>query len=362
MKILIRYFFLLLYFAGLTALILACLAEYISPADFCPIAFFGLLYPYILAYNIIFGLFWLIGKKWKLFILCLASIIVGWPNIQRLVQIDFRKPEINSSGTFKIITFNVRNFDQYNWTNNTDTRNKIFRFFSEQAPDILCLQEYYRDDVGYLVSLDTLKKILKMNNYFEKFSTVVEDDYYYGIATFSAFPIINKKKICFSNSKNICIYTDLLINNDTVRVYNFHLESIRFEIKDYKFIDNIKFRMDEEQAKGAKGIIGKLKQAFIKRAQQADTISGHINKSPYPVIICGDFNDTPFSYAYRKIKGQLYDSFIENGKGFGVTYSGKFPSYRIDYILYSEPLQSLSYQRGPSGLSDHIPVIFYFKM
>jgi len=101
----------------------------------------------------------------------------------------------------------------------------------------------------------------------------------------------------------------------------------------------------------------KLKTAYIKRAEQVDSISAHINNCPHPVIVCGDFNDTPVSYAYRKLTRGLKDAFITTGKGLGNTYLGIFPSFRIDYILHSLDFVPLIFEKVNVELSDHYPII-----
>lgn len=110
-----------------------------------------------------------------------------------------------------------------------------------------------------------------------------------------------------------------------------------------------------------KDISYRLKYAFKKRAHQADVLTEHIQSSPYPVIVCGDFNDTPVSYSYRKIRKDLVDAYIKSGRGIGNTYSGVFPSYRIDYILHSRDIQSVGFETIKVNYSDHYPVSCMFE-
>ena len=97
------------------------------------------------------------------------------------------------------------------------------------------------------------------------------------------------------------------------------------------------------------------------RSRQVDELSAHINSSPYPVIICGDFNDPPYSYAYSRISQYLQDTFLEKGKGFGISYNGSFIPYRIDYILHSNYFECLKYSMVRKKLSDHYPIVVTLK-
>ena len=120
----------------------------------------------------------------------------------------------------------------------------------------------------------------------------------YGIATFSSYPVIGKGIIHFENSYNASINTDVKINGDTLRIFNNHLQSVHLRAKNYSFLDSLRLRYNEQQMEEILDISHRLKDAFVKRSKQADLISGKIAESPYPVIVCGDFNDTPVSYSY----------------------------------------------------------------
>ena len=141
------------------------------------------------------------------------------------------------------------------------------------------------------------------------------------------------------------------------------LPTIKFDKVDYKFIDALKTDSIEatEEYEKSKNILRRLKRAFVKRGKQADIISMHIASCPYKTIVCGDFNDTPASYVYRSIRGNLKDAFVESGSGFGQTYAGKFPQFRIDYILHSKDFTSKQYHSIPETITDHYPIVTYLK-
>jgi hypothetical protein len=161
------------------------------------------------------------------------------------------------------------------------------------------------------------------------------------------------------------VYSDLLIDEEKIRVYNVHLESIRFEYDDYSFYTSLSEPdLDKHKFKdGFSKIIEKLRKAFIQRAQQVDILEQSIEKSPYPVVVCGDFNDTPSSYTYNILTNNLYDSFRKAGGDFlGRTYAGSFPSFRIDYILFSKSFKAYEYHKFDIDLSDHYPVSVFLNI
>ncbi|HWY12591.1 MAG TPA: endonuclease/exonuclease/phosphatase family protein, partial [Bacteroidia bacterium] len=215
-----------------------------------------------------------------------------------------------------------------------------------------------------LNNIDTVLSVINTKYYHTEYTTTREKQDYFGIATFSKYPIINKGKIVFNTrSNNICIYTDVLIEKDTVRVYNMHLQSISFTIKDYAFVDDLQDGDDaKDELENSKNILRRLKRAFVKRAEQAEKVSVSIKNCRYKIILCGDFNDTPASYAYNSISNNLKDAFIEKGNGFGRTYVGKFPSFRIDYILHSKDIKCTKFSRSEETFTDHYPITAYFKV
>lgn len=342
---------------ALIFLLLSDLSIYISPAKFWIMEFFGLAYFYILIINVIFLIYWLILKK-KRALICLLILLANYPILKNYLQIDLLKsknPIPHSS--FKIMSFNVKLFDLYNWTKNLETNDKIFSFIKEESPDIICIQEFFNSKRIGLNNLDIIVKSQKAKNFHIEYTENLRDTDQWGIATFSIYPIINKGKILFNETtNNICIYTDIVKDEDTIRIYNVHFQSNRFHKEDYEFLENVNIKNDEQKFAASKNIIKRLKIGAIKRSKQVDMVAEYISRSPHPIIICGDFNDPPSTYAYYKIRKNLKDAFVESGNGIGNTYNGILPSFRIDYILYDKQFKSYLYETIEEDLSDHYPI------
>ena len=262
----------------------------------------------------------------------------------------------------KVLSYNVRAFNLYNWANNTNAKDSILGYILNEDPDILCIQEYFTRMRGRFTSAD-LYRLLDKTPYRHIYYTIGENsDFRYGLATFSSYPIVRKGVIRFENTFNSSIFSDIVVGEDTVRVFNNHLESIHFSKRHYAIFDSLKLPVDDQEIREWIDMSGRIRDAYIKRSEQADVIAEHIAQSPYPVIICGDFNDTPCSYTYNKMKGDLKDSFVEAGTGLGNTYSGSLPSFRIDYIMHSSFIESTYNKRARVRFSDHYPVVSYLQL
>lgn len=334
------------------------LSPYVSPAVFWPLAFLGLIHPALILVNLLFLCLWALLRR-KQFIYPAAILLLGWPLNGRELQL--RSEHITEPrNTYKFMSWNTKLFDLYNWSKNNETRNRMLELLHFEQPDILCLQEFFNEDRGNFRNLDSVKRLLKMPYVHVEYTYTRRKDDHWGVATFSRFPVINQGRIVFNNrSNNICIYSDLLIRRDTVRVYNMHLQSIHFGYDDYEFIEKVKAGEDAgDEVAASRNILRRFKRAYTKRAGQADAIAEHIANCPHPVIVCGDFNDTPVSYTYETISHNLKDAFMVSGSGFGKTYENRSPFPRIDYILHSQVLSSFGFRTlRTQNMSDHYPVV-----
>lgn len=334
-------------------------SPYISPGNYWPIAFFGLAMPYLLILNLIYIFYWLFRAKSK-FILSLLILALGYQVIPKYIQFQFGKKEAITE-SLKVMSFNVRVFDLYMWTKEKTTRDKIFRFLKEENPDVLCLQEFYHMDKQNpkyeFKTLDTMVQFLTAKNYHVYYTTTVRNNDHWGLITFSKYPIVEKGVVPFEKgSDNACIYSDIKVNNKITRVYNAHLASIKLAKRDYKTMQKLNEKDYSNFLGKGWSLVKKIRHGFEKRANQAELIRGSIEDSPHPTIVCGDFNDSPTSYSYQTIKGDLTDTYRESGSGLGRTYIGEFPSFRIDYIFTDSSFTSSNYTTHPIELSDHHPI------
>lgn len=338
----------------LVALGLSYLAGVISPEKFWVLAFFGFGYPIILITITIFIIYWLFRRKWFLF-LNIALLVAKWDYVSATIKFNSNKN--SDSEGIKIMTYNVRLFDRYNWSNNKNTRFKAQEFIFNQQPDILCIQEFYNRKGDKFRAIDTLLNSNSIKHiHTENYAATQKSKHTWGIATLTSYPILDKGKITFPDSRSaLVIFTDVLINDDTVRVYNLHLQSIHLGNADYAVLDDLMEAQELENVSGGRIVLSRMKSGFLKRAHQADIVAAHIKECSYPTIVCGDFNDVPTSYTYQTISKGLRDSFSKSGSRLGNTYV-RVPFFRIDNILYSPKFKTKNHTVHPYELSDHLAV------
>lgn len=339
------------------ALLISYLSVNINPADFWIPALFGLVTPLLLALNFIFITYWII--RWKKYILISTfAIIIGIPQLVNYFRFRAPQPPYDGPAEFTILTYNVNLFRLYAWSRKTPTMYEVANLAREKKADILCLQEFYTNDT--IFSETQAKRLFQGYAHIHYVSKTPRSNY--GIATFSKFPIVDQGEIHFENSLNTTIFTDIKIGVDTIRVYNNHLQSFRFNSRDLAFIKKPSLRAEDQPIRKIKGVSSRIRTALQKRAVQVMTVKKHINNSPYPTIVCGDFNDSPISYTYKEMKSNLTDAFLTSGDGFGTTYQNIFPSFRIDYILHSQALEALDFDIPQVNLSDHFPILVPFQI
>ena len=356
MRIFFRSIMILLNIIAAVALIFACLCSFVSPKTIWWIGFFGLAYMYLLAINVCFLIFWIFSRKKIMLLISLIPILIGWSFIGKNVQL-FEKiiPDEDFDKSIKLISFNVQGFAQMEMKQSDSSMLNIFDFLRESNADIICIQEIFNNHWDKIKNTENIRKQLIHT----PFSHIKLINNQFGVATFSKYPIIREDVVFIDNTTNVCICSDLLIETDTVRIYNIHLKSIGFQKEETNWLNNVvKREYDSSDLHTAKSIIRQIRLASFERAAQVEILISHIEQSPYPVIICGDFNDPPNSYSYRKVRGNRKDAFVESGSGRSATYHiGRIASLRIDNILFSDCFKAYHYESPRVILSDHYPVI-----
>ena len=342
-------------------LLLSTLASFISPVHAWLFVLFGLAYPLLLVCNIFFVIYWAVRRK-KWIIISVVLILVSWKQLHSFYQLPvFNTKEKKMSHQLRLITYNVRAFNRFNWAKDKKAKEHILRFLAENDPDVICLQEYFEPKEGGLPD-PSIQALFRHYPYRHVFYTAKSPKLNFGIVTLSRYPIASKGSIRFNQTRNISIYTDIIVSNDTVRIYNNHLQSIHLGNKDYTLIDTLSpVSYNDKEVSRFKNILSRFIDASKKRSVQADQVSTHIEHCTHPVIVCGDFNDTPSSYTYHRIRDGLKDAFIESGKGIGNTYFGLLPSFRIDYIFHSRCINSFNLNVYKLPYSDHFPLQCRFE-
>jgi len=345
-------FVLILNSGAIFALLLSYAAAQFTPSTMGYLVLFGLAYPFILLLNFAFIFYWLF-KRPRFATLSVTCILLGIGHLTDFFQISFPKSIDTTASHLKVLTYNVHVFDVFDKKEGQQTRDAIFDLLAREQADVLCFQEFFHSEKKkFFPTKDTILKFLPNVHYHERYTHALGGQQYFGVALFSKYPIVRKGYVPFSSdANNFCIYADLLVEGDTIRVYNSHLQSIRLKPEDYD-LANGKTEQSEIDDAG-KRIARRLKSAFVKRQEQVDRVAESIRASPHPVILCGDFNDPPVSYTYETLTELLEDSFVACGNGIGNTYIGEFPSFRIDYVLHSESLKTIAYRTLDEKLSDH---------
>lgn len=336
-------------------------SPYLNPNKWWPLGFISLLMPYLIVILILTSLFWFIAKP-LIGILTFLSLLLGVKSIQSIFA--FNKPKTfherkTNDNDLRIISWNVGNMGGIFTSEiaRETRRQEILNSINGETPDIICLQEFNNSQTRG-ESSNNLGFFRQEYPYYY-FNKDVNDSigsYQYGSVIFSKYPIIDTGRIDYlKDYKESFCYADIKYNQDTIRVYNVHLQSFKFSASDYSQIHQIKSK---------KVIIGplmdlvyKMKKAFTRRGVQADIIRDSIQKTPFRSFICGDFNDVPSSYVYTHIKGARKDAFLEVGFGIGNTYSSLAPTLRIDYIMPDKKFDVKQFKLVDEDLSDHFMLV-----
>lgn len=360
-------------------LMVSGLVPSISPATNSWLPLLGLAFPVLFVLMVLAFLYWLIQRKWRsLFALsCLllnlgpASLYVQWNDVsaeRKNAQIEERAldSEMNlASQRLKIISYNAQLFGLYQDESSVNIVNteympatdSFLRVIKAENADIVCLQEVYAKAGG----LKALARFLKAEGGFDfSQSYTLSKSRPYGMIVLSKYKIKRWQPISLGpQTGNMAMWVDIELasrsdshRNARIRIYNLHLQSFRFAKQDYAVMQK-QTEQQEIDIEGSKGIISRLRMGYRRRAQQVSIVKGSMIACDFPKIICGDFNDIPVSYTYRQLSAGMKDAFGEAGRGIETTYKGSMPSFRIDYILYDNPMRAIRYRSIEEVPSDH---------
>ena len=322
---------------SILGLLTSYLSPHINPGNFWPVAFFGLTYPFWVLFNILLVFLWAKRRKARVFYNIIA-LAVGYPFFERNFQFN---NEDSKTQTVKVVSFNTHVQNVYTKGNTTS---KIENYLVKNDVDVAVLIEW-------LNAKGKISKTSFKHQEFKKLSAS-RNLHQYGLNVVSKYPILNSQLIQYDQfSNNMSAFYDIEINDEIIRFVVVHLQSNGLTQNDFKKV--IDQGDDYSYKEHARNVVSKLKSSFIKRSSQVKSIRKVIDESPYPVVVLGDFNDTPQSYAYQKLRGNLKDAFIEKGAGIGSTFTKPFGLLRIDYILHSSKLKCTSFKTNSSIPSDH---------
>ena len=273
-------------------LLLSYILPFFPPKSFPFFSVLSLGVPFLIIINTLFFLYWLLKVK-KQMILPLLVLLIGYWFFGSLYKFSWSSNK-DATYDFSVMNYNVRLFNLYDWIKEKDTDESIESLIKKSNPDILTMQEYRPDtDVDF-------------SQYKYKFEKLSGKKVKNGQAIFSKFPIINSGSVEFPNTSNNAIFVDIVKGIDTLRIYNVHLQSL-------------KINTDVEQLKNedSERLLKRVGTTFEMQQSQSELFLKHKESCPYKMVVSGDFNNTAYSYVYKKIKGNLTDAFKMAGNGFG---------------------------------------------
>ena len=320
-----------------TALLFSYLLPHVPPKTFPLLSVLSLGVPVLIILNLIFLVFWVLRLKRQL-LLSLIILLLGYNYVLGFVKFSPAETDEENRSDFSLMTYNVRMFNAYEWSERKDIPEKITGFVAEENPDILCVQEHY-------IGAAELAKV-----YPYEYVKLKEKSAEFGSAIFSKYPIINQASLDFPHDgNNNAIYTDIVIKKtDTIRVFNVHFQSL-----------NINPGIEELQKEDSKKLLGRIGYGFSLQQEQAIMLVEAVKESPYRTIIAGDFNNTSFSYIYDLVKmdGRFNDAFLKAGSGFGKSFKLNYFPLRIDFLLIEENMEINAFKKFEVEYSDHYPVL-----
>jgi endonuclease/exonuclease/phosphatase family metal-dependent hydrolase len=315
--------------------------------------FISMAIPFFLLAHVMWLVYWLVVRPPNA-MLSGITLLLGWSFIVGTIGKPFAR---NAPGdpAFKVLSYNVRVFNSYKHlsTPGHSSTKDMIAWMQQREPDVLCMQEFYLDRKKPIFNtIPPFRAVGLVHHYFEPMLTNWAKAQF-GLAIFSRYPIIAKGSVEIpSYQNNQIIYADIKMPQGVVRVYNIHLQSMSISEGELSTGES-----REETKRNVRSVARKLKNGFVYRSRQVDQLIKSVEASPYPVIICGDLNDLPYSNTYRRLDSMLKNGFEEAGSGLGVTYNGKIPFLRIDNQFASRSFNIHYFTtHNLVEYSDHYPI------
>lgn len=347
---LISFFFILIAFVISSVTATGAFAAHIDPNDHPLMGYIALGLPVLLLVNTALFFYWLIRKKKRGVIPFIALLA----NTGYLTAVFHYSPTVHpDTETITVATYNIHSFNK---EKTGFTAKQIARYMEKEKADVLCFQEF-NGNIHF--PLDSLTRVFEHYPY--QYIPVLPNRHT-RIAVFSRYPLTDTLFVPFPGTDNCGAYVDILIREKTVRLFNVHMQTTDVSGTERQLAKNEVYFDKEDKIKAVGNIRNTLLANLQKRASQANTMHALIEKSPYPVLVCGDFNDTPASYTYRTLKGDLNDGFKTCGKGYQYTFRGLCRLLRIDYIFHSPEIKAVRYAAPSLEWSDHKPVIMEMEI
>lgn len=278
--------------------------------------------------------YWIMRFK-KRFWFSLVVLVIAYFHFHAFFEISSEGSLDQYGKNLKLLSYNVHLFNAYEKNPNEKAVAEAFsELIVSEKPDVICIQEFYA------------KNKADFSEYPFQYIHFKDSTHKLGHAIFSKYPIIHKGSFDFDDSYNNSLFADLLVDRDTIRIYNLHLQSL-----------GILPTVDFLQQRGTEQIKQRMSVTFVQQEDQVTEILNHKKQSEYPVIFSGDFNNTSFSYVYRELQQDMLDAFQEKGNGLGQTFFFNHYPMRIDFILADKEFSVIDFENIKNTFSDHYPII-----
>jgi endonuclease/exonuclease/phosphatase family metal-dependent hydrolase len=325
------------------ATLLAYCAPNIAPSSSRYFIFIGMAFPFLLLFHLFFISYWAIKRK-RFFIYSLLCLLIGWSHVKGVLGLHLGSSD--DPKALKVMTFNSANLI-LNSSKPKDQSAAFALFLKKYNPDVLCFQEF--------VTQCNEPYLQRYFPYQENTGGVNKR-----ITIFSKYPIEYCEDLPYYNYEtNGSTLADINVRGKKIRIYAVHLITNGVTETAGRVVNQLETGdFDKKQSKSDFRLISRhVTKGAKAREKQSANIALHAQKSPYPTIICGDFNDPPLSYSYQTLAEGRLDAFKEAGFGFSSTYLGGIPLLCIDHILVSEAFEVLDCVVPNVEFSDHYPVM-----